>query len=252
LRYLYTLVYSLVMVISSACPIWGKTRDNNGVRFVAAESLLVAAGSVAVALLAGPRPAAVVTGLLAADFFLRAFGSPRHSPLAQLAGRITSALRLPRRLVDAAPKVFAARIGLAFTVAATILLALGLTVPAVVVLGVLIVFAFLESVFAFCAGCWVYSLLPSRLAQALTRQFWADQPATPDASTADPGASVPDPGAPVAGPGAPVADIDAAGPQSSIARPSGVAGVQDSVEEAADLGGFEKEAVVAASGSDQG
>ncbi|MDR1511894.1 MAG: DUF4395 domain-containing protein [Propionibacteriaceae bacterium] len=226
------------MSISSACPIWGKTRDNNGVRFVAAESLLVAAGSVAVALLVGPRPAAVVTGLLAADFFLRAFGSPRHSPLAQLAGRITSALRLPRRLVDAAPKVFASRIGLAFTVAGTILLALGLTVPAIVVLGVLIVFAFLESVFAFCAGCWVYSLLPSRVAQALTRQFWADAPAvSPDASAVSPDASVADP--------------DASQPQSSTAPSSGLAGVQEGAEEAADLGGFEEEAVVAVGGADQ-
>jgi len=56
-------------------------------------------------------------------------------------------------------------------VAATILFALGLLVPGVATLGVLILFAFLESVFSFCAGCWVYSLLPQRVGQALAREW---------------------------------------------------------------------------------
>jgi hypothetical protein len=44
-------------------------------------------------------------------------------------------------------------------------------VPGVATLGVLILFAFLESAFSFCAGCWVYSLLPQRVGQALARDL---------------------------------------------------------------------------------
>jgi hypothetical protein len=163
------------MPISLSCPVSGQQRDNTTVRVVAAEALLVAVAAVVAAWLAGPAPAAAISALLAADFFIRALVKPRFSPLATVARGITSSLNLPKVMVDSAPKVFAARIGLAFAVAATILFALGLLVPGVITLAVLVVFAFLESAFSLCAGCWVYSLLPSRLGQALAREFRVDR-----------------------------------------------------------------------------
>jgi hypothetical protein len=161
------------MGFSLACPISGEQRDNNTVRVVAAESLIVAATAVLIALLGDVRVSAVITGLLAADFIIRAFVKPKYSPLATLARGLTSALNVKKKMVDNAPKVFAARVGVAFTVTATVLLALGLTTPGAIVLGVLIIFAFLESAFSFCAGCWMYALFPEAIRVKLSKEFWS-------------------------------------------------------------------------------
>jgi hypothetical protein len=164
--------------INFSCPVSGTQRDNNAVRVVAAETLLLALGAIALALTAGSDWAAGLTGLLGLDFLVRAFLSPRFSPLATVAKALVNALGLPKKPVDAAPKVFAARIGVLFTVTATVLFLLGLATAGVVVLSILAVFALLESAFSFCAGCWVHSLLPSSLGNALTRQFTVAQDAT--------------------------------------------------------------------------
>jgi hypothetical protein len=151
---------------------------------VAGETLLVTLATLAVAIITGSRWSAAISGALALDFIIRAFLKPRYSPLATLGRGISSGLNLPKVMVDAAPKVFAARIGVVFSLAATVLLALGLVLPGVIVLGILAVFAFLESVFSFCAGCWVYSLLPGPVRNLLARDFWREStPSTPLAGT---------------------------------------------------------------------
>jgi hypothetical protein len=157
------------MSISFACPISGEQRDNNAVRIVAAQTLIIAVATLIVANLSGTAPAAIIVGLLAADFIIRAFIKPKYSPLATLARGITSGLNLPKVMVDSAPKVFAARVGVAFTVAVTILFALGLQLAGSIVLGILVIFAFLESVLSFCAGCWMYSLFPQSVRAVLSK-----------------------------------------------------------------------------------
>lgn len=159
------------MAINFSCPISGHQRDGNAVRVVAGFSLLVALVAIATAYLAGAVPAAVIVGLLAIDFSIRAFLKPRFSPLAALARGLVSALDLPKKMVDSAPKIFAARIGVVFTVTSTILYAGGLLTAGTVVLVILAVCAFLESVFEFCLGCQVYSLLPRRVGDLLAHDF---------------------------------------------------------------------------------
>ncbi|MDR0837977.1 MAG: DUF4395 domain-containing protein [Propionibacteriaceae bacterium] len=162
------------MPISFACPVSFEKRDNNTVRVVAGETLLVALVTIALAVIFESRWVAAVSGALALDFVIRAFIKPRYSPLATLARGISSGLNLPKVMVDSAPKVFAARIGVIFSVTTTVLFALGLILPGTIVLAVLAVFAFLESVFSFCAGCWMYALLPSALSRQLARDFWRE------------------------------------------------------------------------------
>lgn len=164
------------MPINFSCPISGTQRDNNTVRIVAAQVLLVAVASGIVALLVNPRAAAIVTGVLVIDFVIRAFVKPKYSPLATLARGVSSGLDLPKVMVDNAPKVFAARIGVVFTLATTVLFGFGWTLAGEIVLGVLAVFAFLESVFSFCAGCWMYSLLPQSIGNVLAREIWEEKP----------------------------------------------------------------------------
>ncbi|MBA8793538.1 hypothetical protein FHX74_001143 [Friedmanniella endophytica] len=97
---------------------------------------------------------------LAVGFALRVASGPRFSLFGLLATRLV-APRLGRaKLVPGPPKRFAQAIGLTFSTAAAVLaLVADQPLAAGIVLAVLVVFATLESVVGFCAGCWVFGLL---------------------------------------------------------------------------------------------
>jgi hypothetical protein len=61
--------------------------------------------------------------------------------------------------VPGPPKRFAQAVGLTLTTVASILLTVGWTGAATALVAVLLVFALLESVVGFCAGCWVFGHL---------------------------------------------------------------------------------------------
>ena len=92
---------------------------------------------------------------LVLDFLLRSFNLGKFSLLAILSDQIIKLLRLSLTPVYYPPKRFAARIGLVFSLLILLLHLLGWQpfLPAIV----LAFFAFLESFFGFCAGCYVYN-----------------------------------------------------------------------------------------------
>lgn len=122
---------------------------------------LVAGGVVLMAL------ATVVLGQhwllipLAYGFVARVLTGPTLSPLGQLVTRgITPRLDVTPNYVPGPPKRFAQGIGATFSVTATVLyFGFGLTTAADVLLGLLIVAATLESVFALCLGCKAFAVL---------------------------------------------------------------------------------------------
>lgn len=97
---------------------------------------------------------------IALGFLARVLAGPKLSPLGQIATRVV-APRLGRpKLVPGPPKRFAQAIGLTLTtVAAVAALAFGATTLTTVLLAILLVFATLESVVGFCAGCWLFGRL---------------------------------------------------------------------------------------------
>jgi len=97
---------------------------------------------------------------LALGFLARVLTGPTLSPLGQLATRVVAPRLGAPALVPGPPKRFAQSVGLALTtVAAVASLVLDVPVVASGLLGVLIVFATLESVVGFCAGCWMFARL---------------------------------------------------------------------------------------------
>ncbi|WP_222431964.1 DUF4395 domain-containing protein [Leekyejoonella antrihumi] len=97
---------------------------------------------------------------LAYGFIARAITGPRLSPLGAVAMRVIGPRLGSPRLVAGPPKRFAQAIGAALTTVAAIGgLALGWTTVALVLTGVLAVFAVLESVLGFCAGCFAFGQL---------------------------------------------------------------------------------------------
>jgi hypothetical protein len=100
-----------------------------------------------------------LSAVLALGFALRVAAGPRFDPL----GRFASAVVAPRlgapKLVPGPPKRFAQTVGLVLTSVATVFLVAGSPVVTAALLGVLVVFAALESIVGFCAGCWVFAQL---------------------------------------------------------------------------------------------
>jgi hypothetical protein len=97
---------------------------------------------------------------LALGFLARVLTGPKLSPLAQLATRVVAPRLGAAKLVPGPPKRFAQSIGLTFTVIAAAA-SLWFDRPGVAsgLLGVLVIFATLESVVGFCAGCWMFAQL---------------------------------------------------------------------------------------------
>ena len=101
-----------------------------------------------------------VAGFLLYGFLARVATGPTLSPMGLLATRvIVPALGNPTKLVAGPPKRFAQTVGLAFSATAFVMLMLDFILVFQITLAILVVFALLESVAGFCAGCFVFSYL---------------------------------------------------------------------------------------------
>lgn len=136
---------------SIICPISNKSANKPVVRMT---GLLIATTVFAYAL-TGQFAFLIV---LFVDFIIRGFTELRYSPLSWLASKMVESLNLTPSSIDKAPKIFAARVGLLFSVAASIMYFISLPISITITL-ILMSFALLESLFDFCVGCVVYTYI---------------------------------------------------------------------------------------------
>ncbi|MFC4212554.1 DUF4395 domain-containing protein [Pedobacter lithocola] len=135
-----------------SCPISAERVNENVVRIIAFIVAIVAICSVSFS-----NYWAIV--LLSFDFAARAFGSGKYSLLKFVAIRISNALSLKPQMKDLAPKKFAATLGFVFCLLITAMFLLSFYKLAMVLTLIMTVFALLESLFAICVGCYVYTFL---------------------------------------------------------------------------------------------
>jgi hypothetical protein len=120
----------------------------------------VAAGVVALSVLAAVTGELWLTIPLAYGFWARVLTGPRLSPLGQLATRVVAPRLGPPKSVPGPPKRFAQAMGAAMSTTAAILaLALGLDTAATVVLLLLATAASLEAFAGLCLGCEIFRVL---------------------------------------------------------------------------------------------
>lgn len=131
------------------CPTDGVSVNENQVRLTAGFVLLTTLAYLFSGWLLFPL-------VLLADFSLRAFNFGRFSPFFRLSGWLVNRLNIGFIATDRAPKRFAARIGLVFALALVAFTLNQSWLLAWPVGAVLAIFAFLESVLGFCAGCWLF------------------------------------------------------------------------------------------------
>lgn len=96
-------------------------------------------------------------GCLGLDFALRAFSLSRFSPIALFSKFLVPILNLPAHLVDAAPKKFAAGVGIVFCVLIAGFFSAQWFQTADFLGGILLICASLEAFLGYCVGCQVYS-----------------------------------------------------------------------------------------------
>jgi len=132
------------------CPISDQRVNEQVTRFNA----LFAIGIIVLAFVMN---SAMLFVFLMADFFMRAFTEIKFSPLNYVSHYLSNALNLPVKLIDKAPKVFAARLGFLMTTLISGFFIFNLKLVSIVVAGMLIFFASLEFLFAICVGCMIYT-----------------------------------------------------------------------------------------------
>ena len=121
---------------------------------------LIAAGVAALAVGYLITESWVMLGILAFGFVARLLTGPTLSPLAQVVNRLlVPRFSIPVKLVPGPPKRFAQGIGAVLSVGAVAARLGGLDPLAYLLVTAIGVAAILESVFAFCVGCWIFARL---------------------------------------------------------------------------------------------
>ncbi len=93
---------------------------------------------------------------LVLDFLARGFEKPEYSLLARVSKFLLTALKVRPQLINAGPKIFAARVGLLFSVLVIATALPGWNTIALVITLLFGVCAFLEAAIGFCVACKLY------------------------------------------------------------------------------------------------
>lgn len=137
--------------MAKSCPVNFQKINENQVRIQALFITLTACGFIFTGW--------VVFGIvLLYDFTVRLFISPKVSLFAQIASLIIETFNIKEQLVDSAPKIFASKIGLAFSFAIVFSTFFGLNEAATFLAIILALCAAMEAVLNYCVGCKVYTI----------------------------------------------------------------------------------------------
>ena len=96
---------------------------------------------------------------LAFDFFLRTPDRAKYSLVSISSKNIIKYLQVKELMINAGPKIFAARIGLVLSGLIIISFILNAKILALVIAGILGLFSFLEAAFGLCVACEIYPYL---------------------------------------------------------------------------------------------
>jgi hypothetical protein len=100
-----------------------------------------------------------VVALLLVDFLLRGLELSQYSPFAIVSKKITQMQKLKPKLINAGPKIFAARIGVFFSFSILVSALFNFNTLAITFAGIFGVCALLEAAVGFCLACQIYPIL---------------------------------------------------------------------------------------------
>ena len=97
--------------------------------------------------------------IVAIDYLIRATSDVKYSPVRFIALNIVKGLKLQKKPINLAQKVFASRLGTICAITASILFFTGNYTGSIIVTSILLVLSTLDSVFNFCVGCLIYNYI---------------------------------------------------------------------------------------------
>jgi hypothetical protein len=140
-------------IIDILCPVSPEKADENVTRTIAVYTVIFTTTAVLF-------DNFLIMLLLTADFSLRAFTTGKASPLKYLSVHTAGFLEIrDKKLINAAPKKFAALLGTTFSFLTAVFMIMQLPVLAVVIASALVFCALLEGIFGYCLGCVIYSII---------------------------------------------------------------------------------------------
>ena len=98
--------------------------------------------------------------VLSVDFLIRGFLNPAHSFFSAISKTILRSLKIKPSMVDAGPKIFAARIGFLMCCLMAVFYLLDIPSGCLLIGSLFVFFGALEAIFRFCVACKVYYLIP--------------------------------------------------------------------------------------------
>ena len=140
------------MLLHVVCPISFEQVDSNASRLtVFVNTILMAVFMFTL------QP--ILLYIVSVDYFIRACGLKKYSPIAFVSRRIVKVLGTKPKMIDVAPKTFASRLGFICALLGTIFILTGLPIASMAIIGFFMVLTTLDSVFDFCVGCLIYNYL---------------------------------------------------------------------------------------------
>lgn len=97
--------------------------------------------------------------VLSVDFFIRGFLNPSFSFYAAISRTILRILKIKALMIDAEPKIFAAKIGFIFSVIIGVCYLFDFQIITLIFGSIFIFFAALEAIFKFCIACKFYPFI---------------------------------------------------------------------------------------------
>jgi hypothetical protein len=131
------------------CPISDKRINENVARSNAFFTVLLLASYIVTS-------NSFIIAFLLVDFLFRALELSQYSPLAIASKKLIQVFSIKPKLINAGPKIFAARIGLFFTVSVFVSSIVGLNILSFILVAIFGICAFMEAAFNFCIACEVY------------------------------------------------------------------------------------------------
>jgi len=138
--------------MSPSCPISLQRIDSHLVRIIALQV-------IAIALLLLWSGSLLFAFILLFDFLVRTLELKQLSPFAHIGKFVINHFHIKPQLCDEAPKRFALYLGLAIIGFFTLLFVFGFSKVASILVGILLVCAFLEAAFDYCIGCKIHHYL---------------------------------------------------------------------------------------------
>lgn len=140
------------MKVEILCPITNKSTDEHVARLNAAFTVIFLLSYFLTSNI-------VPVVFLLLDFAVRAIERPEWSILVKVSKWLLQKFNVKPKLINAGPKIFAARIGSFFSLITILLFWLKLPTISFAFATVFFVFAFLESALNYCVACKIYPLI---------------------------------------------------------------------------------------------